>query len=79
MAITPEEFWQALTGEADEPVRKRVLQAIEEGDPGVLKIIEQRKKRAAVWLKLLDDQRPGVADLGIDATAGVGSKEREDA
>jgi hypothetical protein len=66
MTVSPEEFWQALTGEAGEDVRKRVLQAIEEGDPGVRKMIEQRQKRAMVWLKLLEDKRPGVVDLRTD-------------
>lgn len=54
MTVSPEEFLQALTGEADEEVRKRVLQAIEEGEPAVLKMIEARQERAAAWLKLME-------------------------
>jgi len=78
MAVSPEEFWQALTGEADDDVRKRVIQAIEDGDPDVKKMIEQRKRRALVWLKLLGDQSPGIVEFPTDANREGESKGKDD-
>lgn len=52
MIVSLSEIYQALAGEADEEVRQRVLQAIEDQDPVVCQIIEARRQRAMGWLRL---------------------------